>query len=135
MNASDAFFDTNVLLYLISGDATKATRAEHLMGEGGVISVQVLTEFTDVASRKYGSPLIRVYEVLSIIRDICDVQNVTVETYELGWSLAHRHRFRIFDGMIIAAAILADCRTLFSEDMQHGQRIQRIEIRNPFFTH
>ena len=52
MRATDIFFDTNVLLYLISGDSIKADRAEELIGAGGVISVQVLNEFASVASRK-----------------------------------------------------------------------------------
>lgn len=135
MNASDAFLDTNVLLYLVSGDDTKAATAEQYLATGGVISVQVLTEFTDVAVRKYGSSWIRVYEVLSIVRNLCDVQDVTAETYELGSGLAQRYKYRIHDGMIIAAAVLANCSVLLSEDMQHGQRIRSLTIRNPFATH
>jgi predicted nucleic acid-binding protein len=49
MNATEAFFDTNILLYTVGGDAAKAARAEDLLREGGTVSVQVLTEFTDVA--------------------------------------------------------------------------------------
>jgi len=54
MNVVEAFLDTNVLLYLLSGDAAKADRAEKLIAAGGVVSVQVLNEFTSVASRKLG---------------------------------------------------------------------------------
>jgi predicted nucleic acid-binding protein len=54
MSGTDAFFDTNVLLYLLSGDASKADRAEALVAAGGIISVQVLNEFASVASRKLG---------------------------------------------------------------------------------
>ncbi len=50
MNAGKAFFDTNILLYLLSGDTEKADRAEALLMKGGVISVQVLNEFAAVAS-------------------------------------------------------------------------------------
>ena len=135
MNAADAFFDTNVLLYLISKDETKAIRAEDLLTVGGVVSVQVLTEFADVALRKYRCPWIRVQKVLSIVKGLCDVHGITVDTHDLGLVLAQRHKFRVYDAMIIAAAILADCKVLFSEDMQHGQRVNRIEIRNPFVTH
>src|SRR5512143_2320292 len=52
MSGVAAFFDTNVLLYLLSGDPMKADRAETLLAAGGVISVQVLNEFAAVASRK-----------------------------------------------------------------------------------
>ena len=52
MSKADRFFDTNVLLYLLSKDTAKADRAEILLASGGVISVQVLNEFASVASRK-----------------------------------------------------------------------------------
>ena len=52
MSGTEAFLDTNVLLYLLSRDAAKADRAEALVVAGGVISVQVLNEFASVASRK-----------------------------------------------------------------------------------
>jgi predicted nucleic acid-binding protein len=132
MNAADAFIDTNVLLYLISSDETKATRAEAIVGDGGVVSAQVLNEFADVALRNCSCPWPKVQDVLSIVKSLCDVQPVTVETHDLGLSIAQRYRFRVYDGMIVAAAILADCRVLFSEDMRHRQRIGSLEIRNPF---
>ena len=52
MSGSEDFFDTNVLLYLLSADAAKADRAEELLAIGGTISVQVLNEFADVASQQ-----------------------------------------------------------------------------------
>src|ERR1700732_328181 len=52
MSAAEIFFDTNVLLYLISGDPVKADQAETLISGGGVISAKVLNEFASVASRK-----------------------------------------------------------------------------------
>ena len=45
MNGGEDFFDTNVVLYLLSADAAKADRAEELLAIGGTISVQVLNEF------------------------------------------------------------------------------------------
>lgn len=47
-----SFFDTNVLVYIASGDAAKAAVAEAIIGQGGVVSVQVLNEVTNVARRK-----------------------------------------------------------------------------------
>ena len=46
-----SFFDTNVLVYLAPGDKVKADRAEALLSDGGVISVQVLNELANVARR------------------------------------------------------------------------------------
>lgn len=46
------FIDSNVILYLLSGDSAKANRAEAILGKGGIISVQVLNEVTSVCFRK-----------------------------------------------------------------------------------
>jgi predicted nucleic acid-binding protein len=64
MRGTDSFFDTNVLLYLLSGDAAKADRAEAVLAWGGTISVQVLNEFAAVASRKLGLSYAEIREVL-----------------------------------------------------------------------
>jgi len=65
-----AFFDTNILLYLLSDDAAKADCAEELVATGGVISVQVLNEFAAVASRKLGMSWNEIREVLHPIRTV-----------------------------------------------------------------
>ncbi len=75
MSETEAFFDTNVLLYLLSGDASKADRAEALVVGGGVISVQVLNEFASVASCKLGMSWAEIREVLQTIRAVCRVDS------------------------------------------------------------
>lgn len=55
MSAGNPFFDTSVLFYLLSNDARKADQAEALLANRGIISVQVLNEFTAVALRKAGA--------------------------------------------------------------------------------
>lgn len=50
---TEAFFDTNVLLYLLSADEPKASMSTAVLASGGVISVQVLNEFALVARRKH----------------------------------------------------------------------------------
>jgi predicted nucleic acid-binding protein len=132
MSAAEAFFDTNVLLYLLSGDVAKADRAEALVAGGGVVSVQVLNEFAAVASRKLAMTFADIREILATIRAVCTVKPIDVETHELGLDLAERHRFSIYDGLILAAAIRAGCATLYTEDLSHGQTIERVTIRNPF---
>jgi predicted nucleic acid-binding protein len=121
MSATKPFFDTNVLLYLLSGDTAKADRAEALLAQGGILSVQVLNEFAAVASRKLGLSYPEIREVLAPIRTICTVEPVTLETHERGLQIAERYGFRLYDAMIIAAALLASCRILYSEDLQDGQ--------------
>jgi predicted nucleic acid-binding protein len=130
--ASRQFFDTNVLLYLLSADPAKARRAEERIAAGGWISVQVLNEFASVASRKLRMPVAEIRECLEPIRSICRVAPVAVETHERALDLAERYGLSIHDALIAAAAQLAGCDTLYSEDLQHGQRIEALAIRNPF---
>ena len=127
------FFDTNIVLYLLSSDTAKADRAEALMATGGRISVQVLNEFASVATRKLRMSWPEIREVLSQVRAVCVVETLTPETHDRALHIAERYGFSIYDALIVAAALLSDCATLYSEDMQHGQVIDRtLKIRNPF---
>jgi predicted nucleic acid-binding protein len=132
MSAADTFFDTNVLLYLLSDDTAKGDRAEQLLAGGGSISVQVLNEFAAVAAGKFAIEITKIREILSAIRLVCSVKPLEVETHELGLELAERYRYSVYDSMILAAALRAGCSTLFSEDYQDGQTIEGLTIRNPF---
>jgi predicted nucleic acid-binding protein len=132
MAAADYFFDTNVLLYLLSANEAKANRAETLLASGGVVSVQVLNEFASVASRKLALTIAEIREILSTVRVVCTVSPLDIETHELGLDLAERYRFAIYDALIVAAALCAECKILYSEDLQHGQMIEKLLIRNPF---
>ena len=133
MNADKVFFDTNILLYLLSQDETKADRAENLLAGGGLISVQVLNEMAFVSLRKLKMPWSEIREILFLVRGICKVESLTVETHEQGLFLAERYGFSIYDAMITASALISDCHTLFTEDLQNGQLIEnRLTICNPF---
>lgn len=132
MSKPDGFFDTNVLLYLLSKDAAKADRAEALLASGGIVSVQVLNEFTSVAFRKLAMTFSEIREILLTIRAACVVKSLDIETHELGLDMAERHSFSIYDGLIIAAALRAGCAVLYTEDLQHAQMIEKLQIRNPF---
>lgn len=133
MPDAEAFFDTNILLYLLSGNTAKADRAEDLVANGGVISVQVLNEFAAVASRKLGMSWGEIRDILLPIRAACEIEPVTVETHDLGIEISERYGLSFYDATILAAALHAGCKTLYSEDLQDGQVIERqLRIRNPF---
>ena len=128
-----SFFDTNVLVYLASGDPLKADRAEQAIGGGGTISVQVLNELTNVARRKMQMSWPETRAFLSMLRDLLTVRPITVETHEGGLALAERYNFSTYDAMIAASAIEAGCDALWSEDMQHGMALEEgLRIINPF---
>jgi predicted nucleic acid-binding protein len=127
------FFDTNVLLYMTSNDPAKADRAEQLVGEGGTISIQVLNELTNVARRKMRLSWPETRGFLRLIRALLPVQAVTIAVHETGLDLAERYGISIFDAMIVASALHADCNILWSEDMQDGLMVEnRLRIANPF---
>lgn len=133
MSAAEQFFDTNVLLYLFSGDSAKADRAEDVLSQGGHISVQVLNEFASIATRKLKMSHAEVREALTPIREVCTVNPLSEETHELGLLLAERYQLSIYDAMIAASALEAGCMTLLSEDFQDGQVVDRkLRVRNPF---
>ena len=128
-----SFFDTNVLIYIASGDSVKADQAEAIIGNGGAISVQVMNELANVARRKMRMSWQDTHSLLSLLRGLLTVHPVTIETHETGLALAERYKLSIFDAMIAASALHADCDTLWSEDMQHGMALDdRLRVVNPF---
>jgi len=128
-----SFFDTNVLVYLASHDLAKADRAEAVVRGGGAISVQVLNEIANVARRKMRMSWRETRSFLESVRGLLAVHPVTIETYELGLALAERYNLAMYDALIAASALLAECDRLWSEDMQDGLAIEkRLRVVNPF---
>ena len=133
MKIDKSFFDTNVLLYLISEDNHKADRAEEIIAMGGIISVQVLNEFASVAIRKLGMAYDEIRDTLGTIKAICQIMPLTVDTHDQGLDIAERYGFSLYDSMIVSAALQSGCSVLYSEDMQNGQEINtQLIITNPF---
>jgi predicted nucleic acid-binding protein len=130
-----AFIDSNIVLYLLSADIAKADRAEAVIAAGGVVSVQVLNEVTNVARRKLAMSWAETAEVLAGLRAVCSVESLTTETHDTGRRLAERYSLSVYDAMITSAALLAGCDRLYSEDMQHGLLIDRqLRVCNPFIA-
>ena len=128
-----SFFDTHVLVYLASGDAAKADRAEAAIAKGGAISVQVLNEVANIARRKMQMSWDETHTLLNTLRDLLAVHPLTVQTHETGLRLAERYGLSTYDAMIAASARKAGCDTLWSEDMQSGMVLDDVlRIMNPF---
>ena len=126
------FADTNVVLYLLD-DGPKADRAEVILGQGPRISVQVLNESLVNCRRKAGLGWEEAAAFLEGVRALCPVEDLTVQTHDVGRALAERYGFSIYDAMIVASALVAGCTTLWSEDMQDGLLVEnQLRIVNPF---
>jgi predicted nucleic acid-binding protein len=133
MRAGEIFCDTNVILYLLSSDEVKAARVEELLPGRGAINVQVLNEISAVALRKQALSPAEVREFLSGLREFFVVYPVTVEAHERGLGIVERYGFSLYDSMIVASALELGCRALYSEDLQHGQLVEKqLKVINPF---
>jgi len=126
------FFDTNILVYAYSTDPKRA-RAQAAVAEGGVISAQVLNEFTNVLRNKQKQewPIIEA-AIRSVRFQFDDIAPLTADTHEAALGLARDHGFSFYDALIVAAAIGVGCDILYSEDLQDGRAIGGLTIRNPF---
>ena len=129
---TDCFFDTNIIVYLISPDSAKASRSDALIEAGGTVSVQVLNEFATVARRKFQMDWSSANLILATVKANCAVVPLTLETHTRGIAYAERYRLAIYDSMIVAAAVIAGCTTLYSEDMHDGLVVDGVTVRNPY---
>lgn len=128
------FLDTNVFVYLASADTEKAGVAAALLRDSRrprSISTQVLSEFVNAACRVgLGWPEIRY--LLGTFRETCTVEQILEIDIEAAIDLARSHRYSWYDCLILAVAIRSGATILLTEDLQHGQVIGPLTIRNPF---
>jgi predicted nucleic acid-binding protein len=134
MSGKRPFLDTNILIYAHTGAADRrAIIAQQLIEAGGIIGVQQLNEFVSVARRKLKRSWKEVLTALADMRILCpDPIPISVGMHDASLGIAERYGFSIYDSLVIVAALEADCDTLYSEDMQSGQDIEGLTIRNPF---
>ena len=134
-----AFVDTNVLVYAHDKDqGTKHERAGEIVAvlwerRTGLISTQVLQEFYETVTRKIPKP-ISPSRARSVIRAYGQWKLETngLDTILQASELQERHRLSFWDAMIVAAAIRSGAEVLLSEDLNDGQLIEGVRIRNPF---
>ena len=140
---SDKFFlDTNIFAYSFDAAAkSKMEVADHLIQKGihtgnGLVSYQVVQEFFNAVFKKFPVPL-TVAEAQtyfsSVLRPMLGVMfSAALLLRALG--LREKHSFAWYDSLILAAAIEGQCAILYTEDLQHGMRIEGVRIQNPFLS-
>jgi len=132
-SAADPFFDTNVVLCLFGAQTAKAERAEAMLAQGAMISVQVLDEVVAIARRNMHMSWNEVRDVTGQLRAACRVAPLTLQMHDEAVRVAEETGYSIHDSMIVAAALASGCSKLYSEDLQHGRTIDgRLTIMNPF---
>jgi len=130
-----AFLDTNIVVYLYSGDEPekKAAALALIEQNNPVISTQVLSELANTLSRKFALPYDVVAQAVAAVCDACTVIPVMPDTIAQALALAQKYRYSYYDSLILAAALSAGCEMLATEDMQHGQVIEDVlTIHSPF---
>jgi len=131
------FVDSNILLYAVDeADPRKQRiardwRAELWKSRLGRVSFQVLNEFyVNVVRIKPSAS----DEARADVRDLLAWNPVVVDAtlMERGWKLQDRYQLSFWDSLIVAAAKTASCEFLLTEDLQDGQKLDGVEVVNPF---
>lgn len=138
--AARFFLDTNILIYSFDNNSrAKQKCASDLVDSAltthrGVISYQVVQEFLNVATRKFAGVLSPGEAQLYLERVLMPLCHVFPDArlYSHALSISSEMRISFYDALIVGSALAADCRILWTEDLQHGRRIGDLEIHDPF---
>lgn len=132
---ADSFFDTNLLVYLYSEDELdKRLMVKSLVhSSGATVSTQVLQELANTLTKKFRLDEDCLGAVLNEVRSNFTVTVNNEDTIAEALRLRKSYHYSFYDSLIIAAALDCRCKTLYSEDLQHGQVIDgSLKIVNPF---
>ncbi|SPE27454.1 PilT domain-containing protein [Candidatus Sulfopaludibacter sp. SbA3] len=135
-----AFFDTNILLYMYDRrDPVKQERALSVFrscvdSRSLVISTQVVQEFYVAVTKKLA---VSGDAARELVADLCDLEVIGIETTHIlrATRLEQRYRLSFWDALIVSAAESAQASILYTEDHSNGQKIGRIQVRNPLIPH
>ena len=133
------FVDANVLVYAFDASAgAQQTAAERLLArlwetETGCLSVQVLQEFFVAVTRKVARPL-PIDEAADRVREFATwkIFSPNVDDVIAAIALQKQTRVSFWDAMVVLAAAELGCESLWTEDLNDGQIIRGVRIRNPF---
>ena len=132
-----SFIDTNVLVYADDRDSPeKQARAIELFeqarsGHWGVVSTQVLQEYFVAVTRKLGVPPEVARRKVEILGRL-DLVRIDLPDVIAAIDLHRLHGIGFWDALIVRAAKEAGASILLTEDLQHGRRLDGIEVVNPF---
>ena len=134
------FVDTNVLLYAQDPrNPEKQSAAEQWLSwcwrnQRGGLSTQVLNEL--YANLRRCAPSLAVADARELIRRYRGWKCWTVDdaTVDLAWGLQDRFKLSYWDALMVAAAQQMGCAYLLTEDLEHQQRFDNLQVINPFMT-
>jgi predicted nucleic acid-binding protein len=133
---AEVFLDTNIVVYSFDSDSPAKQRKtkEILAGSTWFVSWQVIQEFSSVALHRFKVPLkpqdLSDYISIKLWPRCRILPSEVILTKAI--AIQARYSFRYYDSLVVASAIAGSAKTLFSEDLQHGQSIDSLTIKNPF---
>jgi len=134
------FIDTNIFIYCFDEDhLEKGINAGNLISEAvssrrGFISFQVVQEFHNVMIKKH-KHLLSSKELNNFIRKaLWPLWKIlpSKEMHDEAFRIHDSYQLSYYDSLIVASALQAKCKKLYTEDMHQGQKIEGLEIVNPF---
>jgi predicted nucleic acid-binding protein len=135
---SKVFFDTNVLVYANDpNDPQRQAVARNLLRDQsnagtGVLSTQVLQEFYVVSTAKTGVASLTARKLVAAFRTVFEVITVDPELVDAAIETSILDAVSFWDALIVRTAAAARCQILYTEDLNAGQTIAGVQIRNPF---
>jgi len=134
MATNNIALDTNVLIYLHDNSSpAKRDVAKKLLADNPSISSQVISEYLNTTRRILNLSKDELLVRASGLFSDCAIMPVLPHTLSLAATLVNQYKFQLFDAVIVASAIEANCDVLYSEDMHHGLIIdKKLTIINPF---
>lgn len=130
-----SFFNTNILIYCYSvTEPEKQKVAENIAKtENSIISIQVIQEFSNILNKKFRLDW---DEILLAINEVIENYIIVInypDTVKIAFKIANRYKYSFYDSLIISAALEANCKILYTEDLHHNQLIEnQLRIINPF---
>ena len=131
------FVDSNIWLYSLiqSDDGDRHQQAVDFLIqlESPVINSQVIREICSNLKKKTSIPEVQLCSLIHGWYQDCKVVHSNASQHLLASRIRNSYSLSYWDSLIVAAALDANCVTLYSEDMQHGQIIDgKMTILNPF---
>jgi predicted nucleic acid-binding protein len=129
---NDIFLDSNIVLYL-HDEGVKYEIAKELITLRPLINAQVIAEYANVCLRKFKFTKPVLATLVQKLISETEVLAVNSDIYSKACDMMLKYDFQFFDAIIVASALEANCRILYSEDLQHRQIIESsLTIINPF---
>jgi len=127
--------DTNILLYAHYDDEPSKTKiAIEILNSLPMVSSQVISEYMNVLKRRFSLSKEEIIDVCIANFNGCLLCPTTFDTLKLAKRLIKRYDLQLFDSVIVATALEANCNILYSEDMHNGLLVEnQMKIINPFF--